>query len=67
MYEPSLLASRASCQEKQASADVAGWPSDHFRSGRNLNVHDLPSAARSHDVAKAGIGSRFGPNPTSWS
>ncbi len=59
------MAATASPHEKQASADVAGWPSDHFMPVRMWNVQDFPSAARVHESAKPGTGSRFGPKSTS--
>ena len=61
------IASRLIWNEKQASWAVAGVPSDHFMPSRILKVHDVPSAARSHDSAKPGAGSASGPKPTSRS
>ncbi len=63
MFESALIASTASCQLKQASADVAGCPSDHFIPVRMWKV--TLSGARSHESAKPGTGSRFGPKSTS--
>ena len=34
---------------------MSGWPSDHFRSGRSVYVHVLPSAEPFHDSASPGM------------
>ena len=58
-----LIASRLSCHEKQASAEVAGWPSDHFIPVRMWNLTSC--ASRVHESAKPGIGSAFSPKSVS--
>ena len=49
---------------KTTSAEVAGWPSDHFMPGRMWNVQVIPSGDTSHESAKPGTGSMFGPKLT---
>ena len=64
-FVPAATASTSRPHEKHASCAVAGWPSDHFMPVRMWNVQDFPSAARAHESAKPGTGSRFGPKSVS--